>query len=102
MLLLYTTFADEQDATETARELVEERLVACANMLPMESVYRWDGEVVEDSEVLLLAKTTEGKTDAITKLLHDIHPYDVPCIAFYEAEKASGDYQNWVESCLSP
>jgi periplasmic divalent cation tolerance protein len=100
MILLYTTFGSRADARDAARRLVEERLVACANITEIESLYRWEGEVVEDDEVLVLCKTQAEKKEAITELLGDIHPYDVPCIAFYPADDVSDGYSDWLDRSL--
>ena len=62
-------------ADEIATDLIEQRLAACVNRLPCDSIYRWEGEIHDDAEVILLAKTTPERYDQVEKL----HPYDVPC-----------------------
>lgn len=96
MLLLYTTFGSKAEARSITRQLVEEDLIACANLVPMASVYRWDGEVVEEDEVLALCKLDAGKKDAVRERLVELHPYDVPCIVFYESVDALEEYAAWV------
>jgi periplasmic divalent cation tolerance protein len=96
MLLLYTTFGTKDEATDITRQLIEEDLIACANMVEMDSVYRWEGEVIEDEEVLALCKLPETNRDAVRDRLAEIHPYDVPCIVFYESLDALDAYADWV------
>ncbi len=96
MLLLYTTFASRDEADTIARELLEEDLIACANLIDIESIYRWEGEIVEDDEVLALCKLPEGKKDAVRDRLEEVHPYEVPCIVFYESVDALESYAGWV------
>lgn len=100
MILLYTTFGSKDDAKDAARRLIEDRLVACANITEIDSIYRWQGEIVEDEEVLMLCKTEAEKKEAIMERLEEVHPYDVPCIAFYPADDASGEYLDWLQGCL--
>ena len=70
-------------APSLARTLVAERFAACVNLLPgVTSVYRWDDEVQEEGETLLLAKTTRAGFEAFRRRVSELHPYEVPeCIA---------------------
>lgn len=71
-------------ADELAMRLIEDELAACVNLLECRSVYRWEGEIVDDEEVILLAKTTDQRYADLVKVVRDIHPYDVPCIERFE------------------
>ena len=85
------------DAAERlARTLVEERLAACVNRVDCESVYRWEGEVYEESEVILLAKTTEEGYGALRARIEESHPYDVPCIERFDEDDVLPAYASWV------
>ncbi len=76
---------------------MEERLVACANIVPgVTSIYRWEGEVHHDSEVLLLLKSTEDMTAALCDRIAQIHPYDVPEVLALPLPEATGPYAEWV------
>lgn len=83
MLMVFTTFASEEDAARVVRTLVEERLIACGNLLPRaRSLYRWQGEVADQSEVVVLMKTRKQDWTALLSRLHELHPYETPeCIA---------------------
>ena len=77
--LVYITAADAEEATKIARALVEERLAACANILdPMRSVFRWEGEIQEGSETVLIVKTTADRVAALTDRVMTLHSYDCP------------------------
>ena len=103
MLLVHTTFANEDDAARVARVLVEERLIACANILPgARSLYRWEGEVKDEREVVVLMKTRKQDWAAFVSRLHELHPYDTPeCIATRIAT-GSPRYLQWLDDSLAP
>ena len=102
MLVVFSTFANEADAARVARVLVEERLIACANLLPgARSIYRWQDGVADQSEVVVLMKTRKQDWTAFLSRLHDLHPYEVPeCIAVRVAAGAPR-YMEWLDSALS-
>ena len=82
-LLIYTTFPDEKTALGIGEALVRDRLIACLNVIPgMRSVYRHEGRIERGSEVVGILKTVEGRREAVTKALRDLHPYDTPVILY--------------------
>lgn len=97
MTLFYVTFPDRETAAEIGRDAVEERIAACANLLPIDSIYRWEGEVVEDDEVAALFKAGDETADAFTDWMEERHPYDVPCILELGGA-ANPAYAEWVET----
>ncbi|MEO5988522.1 MAG: divalent-cation tolerance protein CutA [Candidatus Eisenbacteria bacterium] len=103
MLVVLSTFANEADAARVARTLMDERLIACANLLPgARSIYRFNDQVADEREVLVLMKTRKQDWTAFLSRLHDLHPYDVPeCIAIRVAAGAP-KYMEWLESVLAP
>jgi periplasmic divalent cation tolerance protein len=82
-------------ASDLARTLVEDRLAACVNRVPCESTYRWEGEIHEDSETILLAKTTAERFDDLVDRVAAEHPYDVPCIERFEETDADPAFEDW-------
>ncbi len=91
------TCPDADTARRLAGALVGERLAACVNLLPgVRSVYRWQGEVHEDQEVLLVVKTTRARLDALTERIRALHPYELPEIIAVPVVKGLSDYLHWV------
>ena len=102
-LIVFTAFANEADAARVARVLVDERLVACANLLPgARSIYRWREGIQDEREVVVLMKTRKQDWTALLSRLHDLHPYETPeCIAVRIAAGAPR-YMAWLEESLAP
>jgi periplasmic divalent cation tolerance protein len=99
LLLVVTSFSQIEDAQVMARQLIERRLAACVQIKQgIHSIYRWNGELCEENEVLLSAKTIAGKWDEIENFIQEQHPYDLPELIAYTPEKYSAQYGNWVEA----
>jgi periplasmic divalent cation tolerance protein len=97
LILVLTTLGAEADAAALARTLVDERLAACVNVLPvMTSIYRWKGSVEQDREQQLLIKTTAGNVVALAARLRELHPYELPEFIVLDAE-ASEAYAEWMD-----
>lgn len=102
VLALYATFETEEEARRIARTLVDERLVACANLFPkMVSVFRWDGQVQEANEVAMIAKTADFAAERALARLAALHSYDVPCATLLPVEAGLPDYLAWVRDEVS-
>jgi periplasmic divalent cation tolerance protein len=96
-LLCLSTCPDAETAARIARALVEERLAACVNRLPgVTSTYRWQGEIHEDAEVLLVIKTTPERFDALRDRLAELHPYEVPELVALEIADGLLAYLAWL------
>lgn len=92
------TVPSEEVAKTIARALVEEGLAACVNLLPgLTSIYRWQGEVVEDRELLLLAKTTTHAFPRLKERVKALHPYTVPEIVALPIAEGHGPYLDWLK-----
>lgn len=100
MPTVYVT-APEGAAADLARALVEERLAACVNAIDCRSTYRWEGEVVREPEVVLLAKTTEAGFDDLRARIEELHPYDVPCIERFDESAVLPAYADWIEESVA-
>ena len=97
LLEVRTTFPDLDKAEEIARTLVSERLVACAQLVPgVTSIYRWEGMLRHDSEVLALFKTTSERWTELRDRLSELHPYDTPEILAVAVENGCFKYVSWV------
>ncbi|MCK9489320.1 MAG: divalent-cation tolerance protein CutA [Xanthomonadales bacterium] len=96
-LLVLSTCPDDDTAARLARALVEERLAACVNRLPLTaSTYRWQGQVVEEGEVLLLIKTVADRYPALAERLAVLHPYQVPEIIALPVADGLPGYLEWM------
>jgi periplasmic divalent cation tolerance protein len=101
LILVLTTLGADADAVALARTLVDERLAACVNVLPvMTSIYRWKGSVEQDREQQLLIKTTLERVAALATRLRELHPYELPEFLVLGAE-ASEAYAEWVDDSTS-
>ena len=102
VLLAMTTCPDAASAARLARALVAEGLAACVNRLPgVTSTYRWQGELQDDSEVLLLIKTTTTCFEAMRARLLELHPYDVPELIALPIERSHDAYLQWLRAAVS-
>ncbi|MDD2778287.1 MAG: divalent-cation tolerance protein CutA [Methanocellales archaeon] len=96
--VIYITTSSLGEARFIGRTLVEERLVACANIFPITSIYHWDG-LQENEEGALLVKTTTEKVKIIERRIKELHSYDVPCIISLVID-GSEDYLAWIKKEL--
>ena len=95
--VVYCTCPDATVAESLARGLIGERLAACVNILPqIRSIYRWQGEVQDDSECLMMIKTTQDATEALQRWLIEQHPYDEPEVIAVPVSEGSPGYLAWV------
>jgi len=101
ILLALSTFPDADTARQISSQLVTERFVACANILPsVESIYRWKDNIESGNETLVLFKLSEDRQSAFQNKLRSLHPYDVPEIIFVPIAGGLPEYLQWVnESC---
>ncbi len=97
--MVYMTAADEDEAGRIGRALVAERLAACVNVIPgMRSIYRWQGEVHDDREVVVIAKTREALVDALVARVKELHSYDCPCVVALPIGAGNPDFLDWIEA----
>ena len=97
-IVVLMTAANHEEASRIAGVLVEARLAACVQILPeMQSVYRWQGEVARESEVMLLAKTTLDRFDVLDRAVREIHSYETPEIIALPVTAVSAPYLDWLQ-----
>lgn len=97
--LVYITTKDKQEAKTIGKKLVQEKLAACVNIMDgMEAIYRWEGEIVEDEETILIAKTPYHNVAELTKRVKELHSYECPCIISLQLTEQEGneEYQQWL------
>lgn len=99
---VYCVFVDVDEATRIGRQLVEEHLAACVNILGQcHSIYRWKGQVETADEVPAIIKTADHRADRLIERIAELHSYDVPAIAVWPIEKLLASYANWVEDSVA-
>jgi len=96
--VLLTALPSQEDARRLAAFLVEERLAACVQLLPIESFYRWEGKVQNEAEVLLLIKTRTALFDTAIARIKAEHPYSVPEIVGWPFSAGHLPYLNWIDA----
>ena len=98
---VYAVFGNGEEAERIGRQMVEERLAACVNLLgPCRSVYRWQGAVETAEEAIAIFKTTAAQADSLIARITALHSYDVPCIAVWPIDKLLAPYAEWVEDSV--
>ena len=95
---VYITTGSREEAITIGRDLVEEKLAACVNILDcVTSIYLWEGELDHTDEAVLIAKTLSQKVNSLTKRVKRLHSYDCPCIVQLPVEVKNQPFLNWVK-----
>jgi len=101
LLVVITSLPSLEQAQTIARQLVENRLAACVQIQQgVNSIYRWDGKICEENEVLLSAKTSRVLWEEIRVFIQNNHPYDLPEIMAFTPADYEQQYGQWVEAEL--
>jgi periplasmic divalent cation tolerance protein len=101
LLIVITSLPTLEQAQTIARKLVENRLAACVQIQQgVKSIYRWDGKICEENEVLLSAKTSRALWKEIQVFIQNNHPYDLPEIMAFTPVEYEQQYGQWVEAEL--
>ena len=94
---VYTTFPKLKEAKSVCEKLINEKLIACANIHPeMVSMYKWKGELEIGDEVSAILKTSPAKLSDLVHRLREIHPYEVPCITVLGTHFVNEEYSDWL------
>jgi periplasmic divalent cation tolerance protein len=99
MVTVYVT-VPRDDADEVTETLLEERLAACVNRVPCRSTYRWEGQLHEDEESILLVKTAAEKYDALVERVRELHPHDVPCVERFDEDDVFPAFAAWRDAAV--
>jgi periplasmic divalent cation tolerance protein len=99
--VIISTFPDKESAKKAAKLLVEQRLAACVQMFPIESVYLWKGEICEDGEIMLFIKSRTEMFAQIAAAIKANHSYDVPEIIQIPIADGLPEYLNWIGECTT-
>lgn len=101
--IVFTTVVSPEEAARMGRTLVEERLAACATMIPgVQSIFQWKGAIESSVETLLLIKTDAGQIKTLEARLHELHSYQTPEFLVLEVNAGSQRYLEWLHASLQP
>lgn len=103
MKIYYVTCPSHEVAANIANQLLVEKLIGCANIIPgMQSMYWWNEKIETSSECILLLKSPQSD-DANKKIesrIKELHPYEVPCIMSVKIDSINSEYENWLVQSL--
>ncbi len=98
MIISYVVCKDREEAKRISRVLLGKKLAACCNIIQTESLYNWKNKLVEDNEVILLAKTLDKNFTEIKKEVLKIHSYKIPCVLKIKVKDINASYLKWLKS----
>jgi periplasmic divalent cation tolerance protein len=97
--LIYITAGNKEEAKKIGKELITSKLAACVNIVDnMNSLYMWEGELQDDNETILIAKTEETHVPALIEKVKSIHSYDCPCVLSLPVSDGNKAFLNWIAS----
>lgn len=96
-IVVLTTVASDEEAVTFVRALLDRRLVACGTLLPgARSLYRWQGKVADEREVVVMLKTRSARLDSLRTAFSELHPYKVPELLALPVEAGLEKYLDWI------
>jgi periplasmic divalent cation tolerance protein len=96
-MVVFTTVASDEEAVKLIRELLDRRLIACGTLFPgARSLYRWQGKVADESEVVLMLKTRSARLDSLRDAFGELHPYKVPELLGLPVDAGLEKYLEWI------
>ncbi len=99
-VFVYITAKDFDEARKIARHLLEKRLIACANIFPVRSMFWWEGKIEECLEFVIICKTKAEKFKELREEVKRIHSYSVPCICSFVVEEGLREFLDWIEETV--
>lgn len=95
-IICYMTAKNKEEACTITEYLLENRLIAGANMFPIESRYRWNGKICRESEYAVFMQTSGDLFPAVEKAVKHLHSYEVPCIVALNIDRGNPDFLHWI------
>jgi len=95
--MLYATAGSETEAVRIATHLLRKRLIACANIFPIRSLYRWKGRISDEKEFAIVMKTRKTLVLKAIEEAAKVHSYEVPCLVSYDTSKGLPEYMKWID-----
>lgn len=99
MAMVYITCKDKSEAKKVSMRLLKKKLIGCANIFPIESMYWWNSKIENAKEFAIIAKASKDGFDKIVRETENIHSYDVPCILNIKCE-CNAKYERWLKSIV--
>jgi periplasmic divalent cation tolerance protein len=100
-IVVVTTVGTEEQAYLIARELVARRQAACVNIVPaIRSIYRWQGKICKDGELLLIVKTLQQEFEGVAATIRELHSYELPEILSFEVSQGDQSFLDWIASSV--
>ena len=96
MTISYITCKDKNEAEKISTHLLKKRLIACANIFPIRSMYRWNNKIVRNKEEVIIAKTNNKNFNKVAAEVKKMHSYNIPCIIKINST-ANKDYETWAK-----
>ncbi len=96
--MLYVPCGSESEATIVASRLLQERLIACANIYASRSLYNWKGELSDEHEQVLIGKTLKSRAEKAVTLVKELHSYETPCILSLVPARANDEFYAWARA----
>lgn len=98
-IVVFTTVSSEDEAVRLVRTLLERRLIACGTLVPgARSLYRWQGKIADEREILLLLKTRSARVEALQEAFTELHPYKVPELLALSVDTGLEKYLEWINT----
>jgi periplasmic divalent cation tolerance protein len=100
-IVVVTTVGTEEQAYLIAREIVARRQAACVNIVPgIRSIYRWQGKICKDGELLLIVKTLDGELEGVTATIRELHSYELPEILSFHVDHGEAGFLGWIAASV--
>ncbi len=99
-IFVYITCQDLDEARKIARHLLEKKLIACANIFPVRSLFWWEGKIEECNEFVMIVKTKAEKFKELREEVKKIHSYSVPCICSFVVEEGNREFLDWIDKTV--
>ncbi len=99
-IFVYITCESLDEARRIARHLLEKKLIACANIFPIRSLFWWKGKIEECNEFVMIVKTKAEKFKELREEVKKIHSYSIPCICSFVIEEGNREFLDWIEKSI--
>jgi len=99
-IFVYITCESLDEARRIARHLLEKKLIACANIFPIRSLFWWEGKIEECNEFVMIVKTKAEKFKDLREEVKKIHSYSIPCVCSFVIEEGNREFLDWIEKSI--